>query len=93
MQLRRNEILTGIFVLATLAILTFVLILLGAPGLFRLRFVPPGKISERSFRGDTESVLVPSHKALGIFCFKEYASNSCIAFSGLLGCFHITSAH
>ena len=35
MQLRRNEILTGIFVLATLAILTFVLILLGAPGLFR----------------------------------------------------------
>ncbi len=35
MQLRRNEILTGVFVLATLAILTFVLILLGAPGLFR----------------------------------------------------------
>src|SRR6185436_120801 len=35
MQLKRNEILTGVFVLATLAILTFVLILLGAPGLFR----------------------------------------------------------
>jgi ABC-type transporter Mla subunit MlaD len=35
MQLRRNEILTGVFVLATLAVLTFVLILLGAPGLFR----------------------------------------------------------
>jgi ABC-type transporter Mla subunit MlaD len=35
MQLRRNEILTGVFVLTTLAILTFVLILLGAPGLFR----------------------------------------------------------
>ena len=35
MQLRRNEILTGVLVLATLAILTFILILLGAPGLFR----------------------------------------------------------
>lgn len=35
MQLRRNEILTGVLVLATLAVLTFVLILLGAPGLFR----------------------------------------------------------
>lgn len=35
MQLRRNEILTGVLVLATLGILTFVLILLGAPGLFR----------------------------------------------------------
>jgi ABC-type transporter Mla subunit MlaD len=35
MQLRRNEILTGVFVLTTLAILTFILILLGAPGLFR----------------------------------------------------------
>ncbi len=35
MQLRRNEILTGLLVLATLAVLTFVLILLGAPGLFR----------------------------------------------------------
>jgi ABC-type transporter Mla subunit MlaD len=35
MQLRRNEILTGVLVLATLAVLTFILILLGAPGLFR----------------------------------------------------------
>ena len=35
MQLQRNEILTGLLVLATLAILMFVLILLGAPGLFR----------------------------------------------------------
>lgn len=35
MQLRRNEIMTGLLVLATLAILTFILILLGAPGLFR----------------------------------------------------------
>lgn len=35
MQLRRNEIMTGVLVLATLAILTFILILLGAPGLFR----------------------------------------------------------
>jgi phospholipid/cholesterol/gamma-HCH transport system substrate-binding protein len=35
MQLRRNEILTGLLVLGTLAMLTFVLILLGAPGLFR----------------------------------------------------------
>ncbi len=35
MQLRRNEILTGLLVLGTLAILTFILILLGAPGLFR----------------------------------------------------------
>ena len=35
MQLRRNEILTGLLVVATLAILTGVLVLLGAPGLFR----------------------------------------------------------
>ena len=35
MQLRRNEILTGVLVLATVAVLTFVLILLGAPGLFK----------------------------------------------------------
>ena len=35
MQLRRNEILTGLLVLATVAVLTGVLILLGAPGLFR----------------------------------------------------------
>ncbi|MFL6584060.1 MAG: MlaD family protein [Chthoniobacterales bacterium] len=35
MQLRRNELLTGLLVLATVAALVFVLILLGAPGLFR----------------------------------------------------------
>jgi phospholipid/cholesterol/gamma-HCH transport system substrate-binding protein len=35
MQLRRNEILTGLLVLATIAVLTAILILLGAPGLFR----------------------------------------------------------
>ena len=34
MQLRRNEILTGLLVLATVAVLTGILILLGAPGLF-----------------------------------------------------------
>src|SRR5205814_9772559 len=35
MQLQRNEILTGLLVLTTIAVLTFILILLGAPGLFR----------------------------------------------------------
>ena len=35
MRLRRNEILTGLLVLATVAALTGILILLGAPGLFR----------------------------------------------------------
>src|SRR6476659_5559325 len=35
MQLRRNEILTGLLVLASIAILAVILILLGAPGLFR----------------------------------------------------------
>lgn len=35
MRLQRNEILTGLLVLATIAVLTGVLILLGAPGLFR----------------------------------------------------------
>lgn len=35
MQLRRNEILTGLLVLVTVAGLTAVLILLGAPGLFK----------------------------------------------------------
>lgn len=34
MQLRRNEILTGLLVLATVAVLAGILILLGAPGLF-----------------------------------------------------------
>ena len=35
MQLRRNEIMTGLLVLSTVAVLTIILILLGAPGLFR----------------------------------------------------------
>lgn len=35
MQLRRNEILTGVLVLATVGILAAILILLGAPGLFK----------------------------------------------------------
>src|SRR3954454_8916919 len=35
MQLRRNEVLTGLLVLVTIAVLAFILILLGAPGLFR----------------------------------------------------------
>lgn len=35
MQLRRNEIMTGLLVLVTVAVLAFILIILGAPGLFR----------------------------------------------------------
>src|SRR5205814_1090706 len=35
MQLRRNEIMTGLLVVGTVAVVAFVLILLGAPGLFR----------------------------------------------------------
>jgi len=35
MHLRRNEILTGLLVLATVVVLTGILILLGAPGLFK----------------------------------------------------------
>lgn len=35
MQLRRNEVLTGLLVVGTIAVLLGVLILLGAPGLFR----------------------------------------------------------
>lgn len=35
MQLRRNEILTGVLVIGTVAVVVGVLILLGAPGLFR----------------------------------------------------------
>ena len=35
MQLQKNEIMTGLLVIATIAVLTFVLVLLGAPGLFR----------------------------------------------------------
>src|SRR5207248_10595149 len=35
MQLQRNEVLTGLLVVATLAILTGILVLLRAPGLFR----------------------------------------------------------
>src|ERR1041385_9539064 len=35
MQLKRNEIRTGLLVIGTIAVLAFVLILLGAPGLFR----------------------------------------------------------
>src|ERR1700704_1039325 len=35
MRLQRNEILTGLLVLAPIAVLTAILILLGAPGLFR----------------------------------------------------------
>ena len=35
MQLRRNEILTGVLVIGTVAVIVGTLILLGAPGLFR----------------------------------------------------------
>jgi ABC-type transporter Mla subunit MlaD len=35
MQLRRSEIMTGLLVLSTVAVLVFILIALGAPGLFR----------------------------------------------------------
>src|SRR6266480_4761751 len=35
MQLRRNEIMTGLLVIGTVAVPAFLLILLGAPGLFR----------------------------------------------------------
>src|ERR671933_761212 len=35
MQIQRNEVLTGLLVVATLAVLTGILVLLGAPGLFR----------------------------------------------------------
>ena len=35
MQLRKNELLTGLLVLATIAVLAGILILLGAPGLFK----------------------------------------------------------
>src|SRR5213593_1950566 len=35
MQLRRDEIMTGLLVVGTVAVIAFVLILLGAPGLFR----------------------------------------------------------
>jgi ABC-type transporter Mla subunit MlaD len=35
MQLERNEILTGLLVIGTIAVVAFLLVLLGAPGLFR----------------------------------------------------------
>jgi ABC-type transporter Mla subunit MlaD len=35
MQLQKNEIMTGLLVIATIAVVAFVLVLLGAPGLFR----------------------------------------------------------
>ena len=35
MQLQRNEIMTGLLVIGTIAVIAFLLVLLGAPGLFR----------------------------------------------------------
>jgi ABC-type transporter Mla subunit MlaD len=35
MQLQKNEILTGLLVIGTIAVIAFLLVLLGAPGLFR----------------------------------------------------------
>src|SRR5438477_5752021 len=35
MQLQKNEILTGLLVIGTIAVVAFILVLLGAPGLFR----------------------------------------------------------
>src|SRR5436309_3752013 len=35
MQLQRNEILTGVLVIGTIGVIAFLLVLLGAPGLFR----------------------------------------------------------
>src|SRR5213075_2953142 len=35
MQLQKNEIMTGLLVIGTIAVVAFLLVLLGAPGLFR----------------------------------------------------------
>src|SRR5213596_2373331 len=35
MQLQKNEIMTGLLVIGTIAVIAFLLVLLGAPGLFR----------------------------------------------------------
>src|SRR5213082_261002 len=35
MQLQRNEILTGVLVIGTIGVIAFLLVLLGAPGLYR----------------------------------------------------------
>src|SRR5437763_15753150 len=35
MQLQRNEVMTGLLVIGTIAVVAFLLVLLGAPGLFR----------------------------------------------------------
>src|SRR6478752_3670064 len=35
MQLERNEVLTGVLVIGTIGVIAFLLVLLGAPGLFR----------------------------------------------------------
>src|SRR5215211_54426 len=35
MQLERNEVLTGLLVIGTIGVIAFLLVLLGAPGLFR----------------------------------------------------------
>src|SRR6266581_6159 len=35
MQLQRNEVLTGLLVIGTIGVIAFLLVLLGAPGLFR----------------------------------------------------------
>src|SRR5881296_2573407 len=35
MRLQRNEIMTGLLVIGTIAVVAFLLVLLGAPGLFR----------------------------------------------------------
>src|ERR1043165_9624419 len=35
MQLQKNEILTGLLVIGTIAVVAFLLVLLGAPGLFK----------------------------------------------------------
>src|SRR5882724_11929164 len=35
MQLEKNEILTGLLVIGTIGVIAFLLVLLGAPGLFR----------------------------------------------------------
>src|ERR1041385_409115 len=35
MQLQRNEMMTGLLVIGTIAVVAFLLVLLGAPGLFR----------------------------------------------------------
>ena len=91
MRLQRNEILTGLLVLATIAVLTAILILLGAPGLFRpltrgasgFRAVGPGRRGKEWRGGDGDHFVFEQSDPVQTYLFSFGVARLAVAVDGM----------